>query len=76
MNEKTLQETNKLLKVMVALLVRGNTQDKVASLREQVGILAGLGLSPSDIAEILGRSGNYVNKELSELRRINKNKKG
>jgi len=76
MNEKTLQETNKLLKVMVALLVRGSTEDKVASLREQIGTLSDLGLSPSGIAEILGRSGNYVNKELSELRKINKNKKG
>jgi len=76
MNEKTLQETNKLLKVMVALLVRGNNQDKVASLRDQISVLTGLGLAPIDIAEILGRSGNYVNKELSELRKINKNKKG
>lgn len=76
MNEKIQQETNKLLKVVIALLVRGNEQDKVASLRDQISILAGLGLTPSDIAEILGRSGNYINKELSELRRINKNKKG
>lgn len=75
MNEKTLQETNKLIKVMIALLVRSNTEDKIASMRAQIGILYGLGLKPSDIAEILGRSDNYVNKELSELRKINKNKK-
>lgn len=75
MNEKTLLETNKLLKVMIALLVRSNKQDKIISLRDQIGILADLGLSPSYIAEILGRSDNYVNKELSELRKI-KNKKG
>jgi len=75
MNEKTLQETNKLLKVIVALLVRGNNQDKVASLRDQISVLAGLGLAPAEIAEILGRSGNYINKELSELRKINKKKK-
>lgn len=76
MNEKTLQGTNKLLKVVIALLLRGNAQDGVISLREQIGILSGLGLQPSDIAEILGRSNNYVNKELSELRRINKIRKG
>lgn len=76
MNEKTLLETNKLLKVVIALLVRSNKQDKILSLRDQIGILADLGLSPSYIAEILGRSGNYVNKELSELRKINKYKKG
>ena len=74
MNEKTPQETNKLLKVVIALLVRSNAQDKIASLREQIGILSDLGLSPSNIAEILGRSGNYVNKELYELRKINKKK--
>lgn len=74
MNEKTLIETNKLLKVVIALLVRSNKQDKVLSLRDQIGVLTDLGLSPSYIAEILGRSGNYVNKELSELRKI-KNKK-
>jgi len=75
MNEKTLQEINKLLKVVIALLVRSNNQDKIISLREQIVILADLGLPPSYIAEILGRSGNYVNKELSELKKI-KNKKG
>lgn len=72
MNEKTLLETNKLLKVIIALLVRGNKQDKILSLRDQIGVLSDLGLAPSSIAEILGRSGNYVNKELSELRKISK----
>lgn len=76
MNDKNLLETNKLLKVMIALLVRGNKEDKIASLRNQIGILSDLGLPPADIAEILGRSGNYVNKELSELRKANKNRKG
>ncbi len=75
MSEKIEQETNRLLKVMIGLLAR-NKQDKIATLRDQIGVLTDLGLAPSDIAEILGRSGNYVNKELSELRKINKNKKG
>lgn len=72
MNDKTLLETNKLLKIIIALLVRSNKQDKIFSLRDQIGILADLGLAPSNIAEILGRSGNYVNKELSEIRKIKK----
>ena len=75
MNEKIQQETNRLLKVMIGLLARSK-QDRVATLRDQIGVLTDLGLAPSEIAEILGRSGNYVNKELSELRKINKNKKG
>jgi len=75
MNDKALLETNKLLKIIIALLVKSNKQDKILSLRDQIGILTDLGLPPSYIAGILGRSGNYVNKELSELRKI-KNKKG
>lgn len=74
MNEKMQQETNRLLKVIIGLLARSK-QDKVATLRDQISVLTDLGLAPSEIAEILGRSGNYVNKELSELRKINKNKK-
>lgn len=73
MNDKLLQETNKLLKVIIGLLVR-NKQEKAATMRDQIGILAGLGLAPSEVAEILGRSGNYVNKELSEIRKDSKNK--
>ena len=74
MSEKIQQETNELLKIVIGLLVRGK-QDKIVSLREQIGTLSDLGTTPIKIAEILGRSGNYVNKELSELRKINKNKK-
>ena len=75
MNESLQQETNKLLKVIIALLVRSKSHDKITSFREQISILSDIGLSPSDIAEILGRSGNYVNKELSELRKVNKKNK-
>ncbi len=73
-NEKVQQETNRLLKVVIGLLVR-NKQDNIVTLRDQISVLKSLGLTPSDIAGILGRSGNYVNKELSELKKINKNKK-
>jgi len=75
MNEKMQQETNRLLKVIIGLLARSKL-DKIATLRDQIGALTDLGLAPIEIAGILGRSGNYVNKELSELRKINKNKKG
>ena len=68
MNDKTLQETNKLLKTVIGLLVR-NKQDGIPKLREQISILSNLGLSPKEISEIIGRSGNYVNKELSEIKK-------
>ena len=73
MKDKSLQDTNKLLKVIIGLLIRYQI-DKTPSLREQINILSVSGLAPSDIAEILGRSGNHVNKELSELRKAIKNK--
>ena len=51
-----------------------NKQDNIVTLRDQISVLKSLGLTPSDIAGILGRSGNYVNKELSKLRIIIKQK--
>lgn len=75
MNEKTLQETNKLLKVIIALLVKRGKPSEFLSLRDQINVLRNFNLAPSVIAEILGRSGNYVNKELSELKKVGKKKK-
>jgi len=74
MNDKISQETNKLLKVIIGLIIR-NQVDNKPSLREQISVLNELGLAPSEIAEVLGRSGNHINKELSELRKVIKNKK-
>lgn len=73
MNKIGLESTNKLLKVIIALLLKRRGQD-IPSLREQIGVLNGLGLKPIEIAEILGRSNLYVNKELFELRKIGKHK--
>lgn len=69
MEKNGVDSTNKLLKVIVALLLRQNEE---MSLREQIGILSSLALKPVEIAEILGRTNTYVNKELSGIR---KNKK-
>jgi len=60
--------TKKLLGVIVALLLRGKA-DEVLSLRQQIETLSDLGLRPSEIADILGRTATYVNKELSGIRR-------
>ncbi len=35
------------------------------SLRQQIEVLYGLGIRPSEIAEILGRTQTHINKELS-----------
>lgn len=67
MEKNTLESTNKLLKVMIALLLRGGEDSP--SLKEQIYILYDLGLKPLEIAEILGRPNTYINKELSGLRK-------
>jgi hypothetical protein len=60
--------TNKLLGVMIALLLRLG-QDGPPSLKQQIETLSDLGLRPSEIASILGRSSTHVNKELTGIRK-------
>lgn len=71
MDNHSLESTNKLLRVIVALLLRQQNQE-ITTLRQQIEVLSGLGLKPAEIAEILGRSNKYVNKELSGIRKSNK----
>jgi hypothetical protein len=70
MDKDTLESTNKLLKVIIALLLRGN--DEAPKLRQQIETLADLGLKPVEIADILGRTSTYINKELSGIRKSRK----
>lgn len=73
MDEYTLESTNKLLRVIVALLLKRKDTDTL-TLRQQIEILNDLGLKPLEIAEIIGRSNTYINKELSELRKSRRQK--
>ncbi len=73
MDNNTLESTNKLLRVIVALLLKRKDTDTL-TLRQQIEILNDLGLKPLEIAEILGRSNIYINKELFELRKSRKQK--
>ena len=73
MDKHELESTNKLLKVIIALLLRGRDEEKL-NLRERVEILDGLGLKPVEIAEILGRTNTYVSKELVGIRKQRKQK--
>ncbi len=68
MDKNELESTNKLLKVIVALLLR-KSEEQTLTLRQQIEILADLDLRPAEIAEILGRSNTYINKELSMIRK-------
>jgi hypothetical protein len=67
----SLESTNKLLKVIIAILIRGG--EKPMPLVQQIETLEGLGLKPKEIAEILGKTGGHINKELTGIR---KRKKG
>jgi hypothetical protein len=64
----SIESTNKLLRVIIAVLLRGK-EEQPSTLREQIGLLSGLGLGPSEIADILGKTSGHVNKELSGIRK-------
>jgi hypothetical protein len=68
MNEQTLESTNKLLGVIIALLLRGK-DEQTPSLKKQIEVLNDLGVGPSEIAKILGKTSTHVNKELSGIRK-------
>lgn len=64
MDVESLESTNRLLKVIIALMLRPKDERPVL-LRQQIEVLYGLGIRPAEIAEILGRTPTHVNKELS-----------
>jgi len=65
-----LAELNNRIGVVIALLLRSLPKaGETLSLRDQIQLLTGLGLRPKDIAEILGRTQTYVNKELAGIRK-------
>ena len=68
MKQDAAESTNRLLKVIIALMLRGKDAEK-PTLRQRVEILADLGLKPTEIGEILGRTNIYVNKELFSIRK-------
>ncbi len=74
MDNDTLESTNRLLRVIVALLLR-RKDEQTFTLREQIEILSDLGVKPAEIAEILGRTNTYIYKELSGIRKRNKKEK-
>ena len=65
------ESTDRLLRVIVALLVRQKEGDGT-SLKRQVEILSDLGMRPVEIAETLGRTPTHVSKELAGIRKSRK----
>ena len=72
MEQNDTESTNRLLRVIVALLLR-REEDGTPTLRQQIETLYDLGIKkPAEIAEILGKSGTHINKELSGIRKARK----
>jgi hypothetical protein len=70
MEAQLLQRIDRKLGVIISLLMHLKDAEIVSPpLREQIWTLYQLGLRPSEIAEIVGRSNTYVNKELTGLRK-------
>ncbi len=63
-----LEKTNALLRALLRL----NFETLEAPMSDKIIILDGLGMAPSEIAEILGTSSNSVSVTLSKLRKKEK----
>ena len=70
MASDSMESTNRLLKVIIAVLIRGG--EKQMPLKQQIETLWSLGLRPVEIAEILGKTSTHINKELSGIRKQTK----
>ena len=68
-----LRDLNRNLAVVISLLLRIVSRDNNAlALKDQIAILDGLGLRPSSIAGIVGKTPGHVSKELVAIRRVKK----
>jgi hypothetical protein len=67
--ELILGKLDQLVRLTTIGITRGLKQ------REQITLLNRAGLLPKDIADLLGTTGNTVNKELSTLRKAKVKKK-
>lgn len=73
METTLLSSINKRLEVIINLLLQQPVSEAdVRTVREQVQLLHAAGLKPKEIAEILGKTSVYVNKEISGLRKTGK----
>lgn len=69
--DETLKAIKIRLEVIINLMIQkeGPEHNESRSLRDQIGLLNSFGLKPKEIAEILGRTGSHINKELTVLRK-------
>jgi hypothetical protein len=68
MSEEALESTNRLLRVIIALLVR-RKHEQTLTLKQQIEMLNDLGIRPAEMAQILGKTSTHISKELSGIRK-------
>ncbi len=64
----TYEEIIKRLNILIAIILDHSSAKTNLSMAEKIGKLADLGVSPANIARILGKSLNYVTASLSQRR--------
>lgn len=70
MENKAQQDVSRLLKVVIGLMVKLQPEEKkLPTIKTQIKLLNELGLRPIEIAEVLGKNQNYINKELVSIRK-------
>ena len=71
MEEDSFEPINRLLRVQIALMLRGKNEE-LSTLKQKVDLLDRLGLKATEIARILGRTPTHVSKELAGIRKDRK----
>lgn len=67
-----LSAIDRKLSIVVALLLRIANDGKNVTLKDQIKDLSSYGLSPAEMAAILGKKVSHISKELSEIKKSKK----
>jgi hypothetical protein len=75
-NDSLLKEVISRLDVLIALQIETLGGPEAARPTTKIQRLSGLGLSPSEVAAIVGKPTNYVTAILSRQKKVRKRKEG
>jgi hypothetical protein len=65
--DKENESTNQLLRVIIALLLEQS--ESFSTLKAKVAFLNRIGMGPTEIASILGKTKTHISKELAGIRK-------
>lgn len=68
--ETGIESTNRLLRVIIALLLEQS--ESHSTLKQKIAFLDRAGMGPTEIGKVLGRTTTHIGKELAVLRRTKK----